>query len=53
PLQVKISTIDGRAMLEGSSNRPLDIQKLSAGIYIIRLYDAQGNFVANGKFTKQ
>ncbi len=52
-VKVVISTVEGKLILEGNSKNDIDVSALSAGLYMISVYDEQGNRLHVEKLIKQ
>ena len=53
PVQISISSMDGRMMLQQPSTTQIDISALATGVYIITLQDKEGNRICAEKLIKQ
>src|SRR5690606_19109024 len=54
PVQVRVmlTTIEGKVIKSERYEGPIDIRELSAGLYLIKVYDLSGNAIMTEKFVK-
>ncbi|MCD6011580.1 MAG: surface protein [Flavipsychrobacter sp.] len=53
PLRAVITGIEGKVIADNKNAQKLDISKLASGIYILKLYDEQGEMVLVQKLIKE
>ncbi len=53
PVNALVATMDGKQVAYFEGQEELDLSKLATGMYLIKLYDQQGNFVKAEKLVKQ
>jgi hypothetical protein len=52
PLNITITGIDGRILMNKDNVKTMDVSNLANGMYMIRFNDKDGNFIKTDKFTK-
>ena len=53
PLNIVVSGIDGKIILEKSLSKDIDVAPLANGVYLITLYDEEGRKLLTKKLVKE
>ena len=48
-----ISAVDGKTVIDQQDAKQMDISRLASGVYVVTLYDADGQAVLTGKLVKE
>jgi hypothetical protein len=53
PLRITITGMDGRLLIDAAHTNETDISTLASGVYLIAVYDTDGNRIAVEKLVKE
>ena len=52
PLNITLTGIDGRLILQENNTNKLDISNVATGMYLLRIFDTEGNLIKVEKLTR-